>query len=166
MAIRSDSYSSVAKVVTATRYMLKGQSTFNSTTLPTLTEVEGFIDEASGHLNVALSSAGFTTPVTNTTAKLTLDSWVRWKAVEFVTATQERRLPGGEAEGGVGGLFSDASEFVEKHIQGWKRIGAAVTTKASDGLVFTGMAAHDERDDPDDSDLVQPHFRRGKWDAT
>ena len=49
MAIRSDSYSSIAGIVSGTRHLLDGQTTFNSTTIPTVTEVEVFVDEASAH---------------------------------------------------------------------------------------------------------------------
>jgi len=60
MAIRADSFSSTSEVKAFTRHLLDGQSAFNSTTRPTATELEKFIDRASGVLNVAIARAGFT----------------------------------------------------------------------------------------------------------
>jgi hypothetical protein len=56
MAIRGDSYSSTGEVKAFTRHLLNGQSNFNSTTRPTVTELEKFIDRASGVLNLAASA--------------------------------------------------------------------------------------------------------------
>jgi hypothetical protein len=61
MTLRADSYSSVNEVLAFTRYHLDGQNAFNSTTQPTVTEVEKFVDRASGLLNVALKGEGLTT---------------------------------------------------------------------------------------------------------
>ena len=165
MAIRADSYSSIAGIVAVTRHLLDGQTTFNSTTLPTLTEVESFVDEASGHLNTALAGAGFTTPVTNSTAKLALSSWVRWRAREYTELTQQRGGFSGEQSGMMSGLYKEANEFVEAGAAGWKQIGAAVSRKSSDGLAFTALDTHTERSDPDDGDREQPMFRRRQFDA-
>ena len=46
MTLRLDSYASVAEVTAFTRHLLDGQSAFNSTTRPTVTELEKFIDRA------------------------------------------------------------------------------------------------------------------------
>lgn len=164
MTLRLDSYGNMTGVVALTRHLLSGQSTFNSTTLPTATEVEGFIDRASGHLNAALAGGGFTTPVTNTTTKLALADWVIWRAALYTESSQQRRGFGGEEGGPYDGLAVEAGEFVAGQSLGWKRLGAAVTQKASEGLQFTGLDAQAERADPDDTDLAQPAFKRGQWD--
>jgi len=164
MALRADSYSSIAGIVASTRHMLDGQTTFNSTTIPTVTEVESFVDEASAHLNTALSGAGFTTPVTNSTAVQALNSWVRWRAVEYVELTQQRGGFAGDEATGMVGLHESAAKFVQNGALGWKYLGAAVSIAASDGLAFTGIDKHSERSDPDNSDREQPKFRRGQFD--
>jgi hypothetical protein len=169
MAIRDDSYGSVDEVKAFTRYLLGGQSTFNSTTQPTITEVEKFIDRASGHLNVALSKAGFSTPVSNTTAALSLDDWVVARATEYVELTQ-RGQGFSDAEGSRYIAFRNmrkaAEDFVDTMQLGLKRLGVTVTYKASDGLAFTGLDAKAERDDPSDTSLAQPKFERGMWDTS
>ena len=87
MAIRGDSYGSVDEVRAYTRHMLDGSNNFDESTTPTRTEVERFIDRASGALNVAMNNAGLTTPVTNSTAKLMLSDWVTMRACAFVEMT-------------------------------------------------------------------------------
>jgi len=169
MAIRSDSYSSTAEVVAVSRHLLRGQTTFNSTTAPTGTEVIKFIDRASGALNVALRVRGLTTPVTNTTSELDLDNWVTGKAAEFVELTL-RGAGSREKEGTsrfkfLSGLAKDAKAFVEMNSLGWIRLGVTEANRMSDGLAFTGATVQKDRADPDDTTLEQPMFKRGKFDA-
>jgi len=168
MAIRDDSYGSVDEVVALTRRLLEGESTFNTRTVPTGTEVEKFIDRASATMNVALERAGFSTPVTNTTAKLLIDDWVVARSAEYVEMTR----------GGIGfttaqgtrivaikELHKKAKEFVNENSLGFKRLGVGVDHKTSEGLAFTALDAQADRADPDDSDLEQPKFKRGLFDV-
>ena len=170
MAIRGDSYSSTSEVVAVTRHLLKGQSTYNSTTRPTGTEVEKFIDRASAALNVAIRVRGLSTPVTNTTSKLDCDNWVTGKAAEFVELT--RRGAGSREPGGtsrfrpMSGLAKDATEFVKTNSLGWVRLGVTESNRMSDGLVFTGETVQADRADPDDTTIAQPIFKRDLFDAS
>lgn len=168
MAIRSDSYGTTSEVKALTRHLLDGQSAFNTTTRPTASEVEKFIDRASAALNVALSRVGLTTPITNTTAKLLCDDWVVSRAVEWVELTQRGQGYSGEEGSRTGafrGLYQAAEEFADKNALGLKRVGAAVSDPTHQGVAFTGMAAYADRVDPEDTSLAQPHFRRGQFDA-
>jgi hypothetical protein len=168
MTIRTDSYSSTSEVKAMTRHLLDGQTAFNSTTRPTSTELEKFIDRASGALNVALSKAGLTTPVSNTTAKLLCDDWVTAKSVQLVELTQRGEGFSGEAGSRVGafsGLYKEADAFAEMHSLGFKRLGVGVSHPRHEGLSFTGLIAPEERGDPSDSGLAQPAFRRGLFDG-
>lgn len=163
MTLRGDSYSSTSEVKAFTRHLLDGQTAFNSTTRPSATELEKFIDRASGALNVALAQAGLTTPVTNTTAKLSCDDWVTEQAARFVELTQRGAgFNGNENErpGGFLGLHKKAMEFAKSNVLGFKYLGVGVTHKASDGLQFTGLDAQNQRTDDDDSSLEQPLFKR------
>ncbi len=170
MAIRGDSYGSVGEVEPFVQYMLDKQSSFNSTTKPTLTQVEVMIDRASGVLNAALSGGGFTVPFNstnaNSTAVLSCDNWVVFESAAMVEATKIG--PGlGDLEGSRVEMFKRmnvrAVEFVESFSLGWKYLGAAVGVQASDGLQYTGLKARDQRADPDDATLEQPSFRRHKF---
>lgn len=168
MTLRTDSYSSVAEVLAFTRYFLNGQTTFNSTTRPTATEVETFIDRASGLLNVAIEGQGMSSPITNTTAKLSCSDWVTARAVTYVELTS-RGAGYSEGEGSrigafLSGLAGDANKFAKDNAKGFKNLGVTQDYKLSDGLVFTALDAQSERTDPDDSTLAQPAFIRGQFD--
>ena len=169
MAIRSDSYGSVADVTAYTRHLLDGQSAFNSTTRPTVTEVEGFIDRASGVLNNCILGAGFSPSdiSSNSTAVLALDEWVVTRAARMVELTQRGTgYDGSEGSrlAGFDSMIDEACEYVSKMTAGWKEQGITVSKPTSEGLEFTGLDEHDQRADPDDSTREQPKFRRGKFD--
>ncbi len=169
MAIRGDSYSSAAEVTAYTKHLLDGQSAFNSTTRPTLTELETFIDQASSLLNGCILGAGFTPSVVtaNSTAKLPLDNWVANKGAMMVELTQ-RGTGWSDDDGSRIGAFSsmatEACEYVNSLADGWKNAGLTVADPAHLGLTFTGLDEHDQRVDPDDTSRAQPFFRRGKFD--
>lgn len=162
-------YSSAAEVLAFTRHLLDGQSTFNSTTRPTGTDVTTFLGRACGVLDTALAGAGFATPITQATAKLACDDWVTQRATEYVELTQ-RGVGYSEGEGSRASAFRNlsgaAKKFVEDNALGFKRLGATVTTGLSAGLAFTGTTAQAYRTDPDDTTLEQPLFTRRQWDDT
>lgn len=169
MTIRADSYSSTAEVKAFTRHLLDGQSAFNSTTRPTGTELEKFIDRASGVLNLAISAGGFTPAniAANSTAKLACDDWVTARAAEYVEVTQ-RGVGYSEGEGSRTSAFRNlnksANEFVSLNSLGFVRLGVTQSNKKSDGLAFTGLDAQADRSDPTDSSLEQPLFKRRIFD--
>jgi len=167
MTIRGDSYSSTGEVKAFTRHLLDGQSGFNSTTRPTATELEKFIDRASGSLNLALAKQGLTTPITtsvNSTAKLACDDWVTAQAAMYVEMTQRGvgySSADGSRTGYFKGLYGRADEFAKENVVGFKRLGVG---HAVPGVTFTGLDAESERADPDDTSLAQPIFKRGQFD--
>lgn len=168
MAIRADSFSTLNEVTAFTRHLLDGQSAFNSTSRPTLTEVEKFIDRASGLVNVALAKAGFTPSsiYANSTAKLACDDWVTNYAARYVELTQ-RGTGYSENEGGRLPAFEigTADEFVQDNMSGFIQLGISQTRKMSDGLTFTGLTVQADRADPDDTALEQPKFKRGMFEG-
>ena len=168
MAIRSDSYSSTAEIKAFTRHLLDGQTAFNSTTRPRVTELEKFIDKASGVLNLALSVGGFTPSAiyTNSTAKLACDDWVTNYAVRYVELTQ-RGTGYSEQDGSRSAAFKmakDATAFVKDMALGFVNIGVTQAVKKSDGLQFTGMTRQDQRADPTDTTKEQPVATRRQFD--
>jgi hypothetical protein len=169
MGIRPDSYSSIDEVQAFTRHLLDGANDFDGSTRPALSEVEVFVDRASGLLNNAILAAGFTpaTVSANSTAKLPLDDWTTHRAAMYCELTQ-RGAGYSEAEMTRSGMFKsltdDAYDFVEGLVDAWKRLGLSVADPAHQGLAFTGMDAYDERSDPDNTDRRQPRFRIGRWD--
>jgi len=171
MTLRADSYGSLAEVAALTRPMLDGESTFNSTTSPSGTEVEKFIDRASAAVNVACRNEGITTPIANSTAKLDADNFVVTKTAQFVELTlrgagSRRGDPRVDSMGSfLAGLHKSAKSFVLDNRLGWLRLGVGVSNPKSDGLVFTGETAQADRSDPSNSALAQPKFKRGQFDS-
>jgi hypothetical protein len=172
MSTRADSYSTAGEVAAFTRYLLVGPNevrytSFSSTTQPTLTQVEKFIDRASASLNSALRLVGLTTPVTNSTAKLVCDDWVTDRVVELVELTN-RGAGFNDSEGnraaGFRNLHKAAAQFASENRLGFLRLGAGVSNRPADGLQFTGLDAQPERADPDDGTLAQPLFTRRQFD--
>lgn len=167
MSIRTDSYASAAEVQAFTQHLLSGQSAFNDTTQPTLTQVEKFIDRVSAILNLALANAGFDVPVVSEIGKLACDDWVTARATEYVELTR-RGVGYSEGEGSrvtsFRNLQKSAKEFVEENRIGFVQLGVTVSSQLSDGLAFTGLDADDERSDPDDTALEQPKFTRHTFD--
>ena len=169
MGIRADSYSSVAAVEALTKFLLQGNSNFNSTTTPLKTEVESFIDESSGILNLALMDHGFaaTSIIANSTAKLACDNWVRTWAVAMVELTS----PAGGMGGGKNSrmdvlkeMNGDAKEFADKYAKAFKQLGISQAYSDGDQIVFTGQNLYTDRSDPTDSSLEKPLFRRNQFD--
>lgn len=169
MAIRADSYSSTSEVKAFTRHLLNGQSAFNSTTRPTGTELEKFIDRASGVLNLALAQAGFHPADVrgNSTAKLACDDWTTTRAAEYVELTQ-RGVGYSDAEGSRTASFTNliksAEQFTQLNRLGFVRLGVEQEYKLSDGLAFTGMDKQADRSDPQDTSMEQPFASRRQFD--
>ena len=169
MSIRSDSYSSTSEVKAFTRHLLNGQTAFNSTTRPTGTELEKFIDRASGVLNLALAASGIMPSAikANSTATLTCDDWVTARASEYVELTQ-RGVGHNDGEGSRTSAFRNltksANEFVETNSVGFVYLGVTKMHKLSAGLAFTGLDAQSSRTDPSDTSLEQPFATRRQFD--
>lgn len=162
MTIDGNSYGSLSEVAALARMYLRGQSTFNSTTRPTGTEVEKFIDRSSGVLNLALASEGFTIPVSQADAKRACDQWVVEKTVLMVTAYHEAP---DEAALWLTNMHKSAVEFVGSNEQGFKGLGVSVTDADSALMTFTGEGAQADRTDPDDTSLEQSLFTRRQFDV-
>lgn len=169
MSIRADSYSSTSEIKAFTRHLLDGQTTWNSTTRPTLTEVEKFIDRASGTLNLALANAGFrpSAVIANSTAKLACDDWTTARASEYAELVH-RGVGYSDEEGSRTAAFRNlsksANDFVNMNSLGFVREGITQPYKMSDGLAFTGQDAQSARSDPQDTSLEQPVSKRHQWD--
>jgi hypothetical protein len=169
MTLRADSYGTTGEVKAFTRHLLDGQAAFNSTTRPTGTELEKFLDRASGVLNISLWNCGFAPSaiIANSTAKLMCDDWVVMQAVKYVELTQ-RGTGYSDAEGSrigaFNGLYKSADNFVSSYKLGLQRDGVSQAYKLSDGLQFTGLDAVSSRSDPSDESLAQPMFVRNQFE--
>ena len=161
-------YSSTAEVKTFTKHLLNGMPNFNDSTNPTSDEVTTFLSYADAALNTALKVFGFATPITDTTAdsKTLCDRWATIQVAALCELVQGGR--GFSDDQGERFDFADldknALEFVEQYMAAFERDGVTRSYSSSDSFNFTGIDAPSERDDPDDSSLAQPKFKRGLGD--
>jgi hypothetical protein len=160
-------YGNTTGVMAFTRHLLDGAVAFNSTTRPSLTELGTFLTRASNVMNVALAGVGFTTPVSNTTAKSAIDDWVIQRAAEYTELTQ-RGVGFSDGEGSRVAAFRNlsgaANKFVSDNALGFKRLSVPVSHKTSEGLAFTGETVQADRADRTDTGIVQPVILRKLFD--
>ena len=72
MPLSVNAYGSVAQVAAYVKHLCNASGTFDTTTKPTLTEVEQFIEQRSASLNACLAEAGYIVPVTTPSTATTL----------------------------------------------------------------------------------------------
>lgn len=166
MSVGANSYGSVPEVVALCRVYLHGADTFGADTLPTRIEVEAFINRASGVLNLALASSGFTIPVVQADAKFACDNWVVSMAKKYVEWSQPYAgLDDNPNAAAMPDLTKSAADFVKANQAGFAALGMGQPSSDSNAVSFTGETAQRDRSDPDDSSLEQPKFRRGQFDS-
>jgi len=157
MAVGANSYGTVAEVEALTkRYTVEG--VYTTTSLPTILNVEAFLDRVSSILNVLLAEAGFTIPVSQADAKLALDDYaVDLASVLCHAANGAGPLAPGNAKELRGrlpreALLDAAAAFVSGHADGLQALGAARTKSATYGLQV--------REEDDDGVALTPFFER------
>lgn len=165
-------YGSLDEVYPFARHVLNGELSFNSTTRPTQTEVQKFMDRASAKLNLVLAGEGFTVPFTSTsatsTAVLVCDDWVIKQTVAMVELTQPGNIYDDEVGGRVSSfvdLSGEAKKFVEENKLGLIRLGAPQSHRDWEGAIYTGMDKASQRSDPSNTSREQPKFNRAQWDV-
>lgn len=161
------SYSSLAEVTAFTRHLLDGQSSFNTTTRPTQTEAQKFIDRSSGVLNMALAGVGLTIPIVQVDARMACDDFVTMYSAGYVELTQ-RGAGANEGENAryntfFRGIYKSAAEFAMANRLGFINLGVGVTVGKSRGLSFTGQTVQADRVDRTDTALEQPLFQRHQF---
>lgn len=164
MALRPDSYGTVADVQALTRHLLDGAATFSGMTRPTLSEVEGMINRWSAMLNVALRAAGVGLPLVDDVAQLAAAQWVIRQAAAEVELTQRGTGYSDDERSRTGGLRLVDARDIAAQIAGALRAGDTANGRASAGLTYTGLLPVAERVDYD-AIYERPRFRRGLFDA-
>jgi len=88
MTLSANSYgTSDGVAVRCGQYVDAVTGLFTTTTHPTKTQVENFLDQVSGIMNAALSKPGFAVPVTQADAKYAILGMVEEYAADLVLAT-------------------------------------------------------------------------------
>lgn len=116
---------------------------FSTTTLPTLANVEAWIDQVSALLNTALAKRGFTVPLTQADAVLAAKSLVEQLVSDLVQAANssgrffsERFLERGVSNWSV--IRNDISNWVEEYASGLEELGESRGSSSSTDIGFRG----------------------------
>jgi len=168
-----DTYFSMKSVESLTRiYTHNGLYDYHQESVISATTVYDFGDDISNQIDAWLRGAGFSTPVTNTTARRFLKTYGNAGVAMLIEMTQRTSLHGERGAGTPAGGFKELYEDLR---DGLKGSGEMVDTlsalgigRVSAGQLGRGLTAgsiiEDERDDYlDDEDLVHWTFQRDMW---
>jgi len=129
MAVSARSYGSASGVAGYVGvYTVSGA--FSTATVPTLANVEAWIDQVSALLNTALAQRGFTVPLTQADAVLAAKSLVEQLVSDLAQAANSsgRFFSEGFLAKGVSNwavIRSDISNWVETYASGFEELGVA-----------------------------------------
>lgn len=140
MAVSARSYGSAAGVAAYVGVYTKA-GVFDTTTKPTLANVESWIDQVSALLNTALAKRGFSVPLTQADAKLAAASLVEQLVSDLAQAANssgrffsERFLERGVSNWAV--IRSDISTWVEEYASGLEELGESRGTSSATTIGF------------------------------
>lgn len=117
MPLDSNTYGSVAGVAAYTRRLTNSASTFDTSTRPTLAEVEAFLDQCSDTLNGWLASAGYVIPVTQADAVRVLARYANLGAAGHAELSQRAGGYDADDENRRENKFLDMFQMAEAYIQ-------------------------------------------------
>lgn len=158
MALATNSYGDTGEIAALVPKFANTSGIFDTTTRPTLLQVESETDQVSAAVNMVLSEEGFSIPVTDTDAKLMLDGFVNKMVAEIVLGINGygRFGPTGDKREGSRGkylmIMEDVEAFVGKHAVGMERLGATRTYSLLDSVAY--------RDTDQSGDETHPIFQR------
>lgn len=170
MAIGANSYGSVAEVAALTRRYANSSGAYDTTTKPTMAQVEKFLDRMSAALNTLLAKEGFAIPISQDDAKLLCDEIVVECAVELCNIANstgrfftDKALSAGKSP--LNTLLSEMAAWLEANAAGLEALGADRSRSLLDGIAFRGS--------DNSGDAVPPLFPREaygeaykEWDET
>jgi hypothetical protein len=144
MSLSDNAYGSVAGVAALVPRIAAGDD-FVSARQPTREQVEEFINEVSGVLNVQLAQAGFKIPITQPDAKAALDMFVNQEVAaicEGINGAGRFGPTRWQSGSRYALVLKDVQAFIADYATGFKRLGAARTDDLASGVSFRNM---DER---------------------
>lgn len=135
---------------------------YSAATNPTTAQVEMWIDQVSGTINVLLAEKGFATPLTQADAVLTLQAIVTEAVADLAHAANsagrfftDRALASGKAPMAV--IRMEMADWIQEHAEGLEAIGAGRNVATSGGIGY--------RDGDDNGNEVSPLFGRNTYGA-
>lgn len=156
-------YASASDVAAMCSQLVSGENNFTSTTLPTITQVERWLSSACAIIESILQSRGYGVPVS---ATATIYDWIIDLNATYAASKAEMMRTNviiGMGEKTKGMLYS--KQFWDD-IEKLKTIDLTQTGigRSSIAPIYTGgisIADKDARED--DTDRVQPRFKRGQF---
>ena len=157
MAIRSNSYGSTDAIGSlCPLYATATGTKFDTSTQPTLAQVEAYVDQISAVVNTLLAEQGFSIPVLQVEAKLALDLFVNQESAHyaeyangagpFVPQVGQMRTESPQLI-----ILRDAERFIMEHAGGLELLGATRTRSQTYGLQC--------RTTDDSGNTLQPPFQ-------
>jgi len=117
MPLDGNSYGSVVGVAAYVKRLANNASTFDTTTRPTITEVEAFLDQSSDTLNGWLARSGYVIPVTQADAVNVLSRYANLGAAGHVELSQRAGGYDAEDENRRENKFLDLFKLAEAYIE-------------------------------------------------
>ena len=157
MAVSARSYGAATDVAAFTRRFTTAGS-YDTTTTPTLAQVEGWIDQVSATLNILLAEQGFAVPLTQADCVLMLKNFVATQVADLCNyANSAGRFfsEKGLKTGPWAAIQKDAADFIAAHSEGIEKLGGTRTTPGMDALAF--------RDMDDGGNEIKPMFSRKQF---
>ena len=143
IAPQPDSYGTVAGVA-AYVGVYTDQGEFNATTVPAYDRVVVWIDQVSDMFNIALSSSGFETPITQVDAVEAIGAMVEQLVSDLAHAanskgrffSQKFQLSGKSM---MGQVLSEVDDWVQAHAVGFTNLGIPRVTSTLGDIGSKGM---------------------------
>jgi hypothetical protein len=136
--------------------------TYDSSSNPTITQVETWIDQVSGMANILLAEKGFAVPVVQADCVLALQSVVVGAVNDLCQAANSagRFFTDRALESGIDPMkviSNQMADWIGDHAEGFEAIGAARSVATVGGIGY--------RDGDDDGNSVSPLFGRNAFGA-
>lgn len=152
MAVSPRSYGSASGVAGYVG-VYTASGSFSTATLPTLANVESWIDQVSALLNTALAARGFSVPLTQADAVLSAKSLVEQLVSDLAHAANSsgRFFSERFLERGVSHWYairSDINSWVEQYASGLEELGEARGAPTATEIGFRSTDNSGERTDP------------------
>jgi len=140
MTLGANSYGSAAGVAGYVP-LYTDNGSFTTATNPTTATVEGWLDEVSAIANTALKSIGFSVPLTQTDAKLSLQGLINQQVSDLCHAAHgtgrffsERAIDGNLSS--LGMIRKELLDFININAAGWEALGANRAASERDEISF------------------------------
>lgn len=157
MSVGANSYGAASDVAALTpRFTNNG--VYDTSTLPTLAQVEAWMDRVSAALNILLAEQNFQIPVTQADCRLMLALFVSTEVADLCNyANSAGRFFQNQnyVTGPWQAIQREAAEFIEKHAEGFEKLGATRTAEGLNGL--------DARITDDAGNALEPFFSRTQF---